>query len=84
MLLHINDLPECLQFTKPRMYADDTILSAAAESTIEVQSRINQDLFNAGNWLVANKLSINVAKLNICFSAQILDCPISEKQSQFS
>ena len=63
------------------MYADDTLLSAATESTIEVQSRINQDLFNAGNWLVANKLSVNVAKTEyICFSAQILDCPISKKK----
>ena len=77
-LLYINDLPECLQFTKPHMYA-------AAESTIEVQSRINQDLFNVGNWLVANKLSINVAKTgHMFFSARRLDCPISEKQSQFS
>ena len=66
-LLYINDLPECLQFTKPHMYADDTILSAAAESTVEVQSRLNQDLFNAGNWLVANKLSINVAKTEHMF-----------------
>ena len=66
-LLYINDLPECLQFTKPHMYADDTILNAAAESTIEVESRINQDLFNAGNWLVATKLSINVAKTEHMF-----------------
>ena len=66
-LLYINDLPECLQFTKPHMYADDTKLSAAAEWTIEVQSRINQDLFNAGNWLVANKLSRNVAKTEHMF-----------------
>jgi len=49
------------------MYADDTILNAAAESTIEVESRINQDLFNAGNWLVATKLSINVAKTEHMF-----------------
>ena len=84
-LLYLNDLPERLQFTKPHTYADDTILSAAVESTIEVQSRINQDLFNVGNWLVANKLSINVAKTgHMFFSAHMLDCPISEKQSQFS
>ena len=43
------------------MYADDTILSAASISTIELQTKINKDLTNIRNWLLANKLSLNVA-----------------------
>ena len=43
-LIYINDLPGCLQYTKPHMYADDTILSAASMSTTELQAKINLDL----------------------------------------
>ena len=50
-LLYINDLPECLLYTKSHMYADDTILSAAATSTTELQTKINKDLTNIRNWL---------------------------------
>jgi len=49
------------------MYADDAILSATSESTIEVQSRIKQDLLNARIWLVANKLSVNVVQTEYVF-----------------
>ena len=62
-----NDLPECLQLTKPHMYADDTLLSTAAESTVEVLSWINQDLVNTRNWLLANKLIFNVTKTEHMF-----------------
>ena len=44
------------------MYADDTILSAASTSTTELQAKINHDLTNIKNWLLANKLSLNVTK----------------------
>ena len=47
-LLYINDLPQCLSKTKPRLFADDT--------------NVNADLENLRKWLIANKLSLNVAK----------------------
>ena len=53
-LLHINDLPECLNTTKPRLFADDTNLTASGDSMTDVE--------NLRNWLMANKLSLNVAK----------------------
>jgi hypothetical protein len=31
-ILYINDLPNCLSYTQPRMYADDTNLSFASDS----------------------------------------------------
>ena len=61
-LLYINDLPTCLLHTKPHMYADDTILSAASTSTSELENKLNNDLFSVRKWLLANKLSLNVAK----------------------
>ena len=51
----------------PHMYADDPILSTASISTTELQAKINKDLTNIKNWLLANKLSLNVAKTEYMF-----------------
>ena len=61
-IIYINDLPFSLSNSKPRMYADDTILSASAVSSTELFSKMNTDLINIRNWLLANKLSLNVTK----------------------
>ena len=61
-LLYINDLPQCLNKTKPRLFADDTNLTAASQSKTELESAVNSDLENLRKWLIANKLSLNVAK----------------------
>ena len=61
-LLYINDLPECLNITKPRLFADDTNLTASGDSMTDVENAVNSDLENLKNWLIANKLSLNVAK----------------------
>ena len=61
-LLYINDLPRCLNKTKPRMFADDTNLTASGDSVPIVQAALNSDLENLRKWLIANKLSLNVAK----------------------
>ena len=61
-LLYINDLPQCLSKTEPRLFADDTNLTAAGESINDVEAAINSDLENLRKWLIANKLSLNVAK----------------------
>ena len=56
------DLPRCLNKTKPRMFADDTNLTALGDSVPIVQAAANSDLENLRKWLIANKLSLNVAK----------------------
>ena len=61
-LLYINDLPKCLNTTKPRLFADDTNLTASGDSMTDVENAVNSDLENLRNWLMANKLSLNVAK----------------------
>ena len=60
--LYINDLPNCLKHTTPRMFADDTSLTATGETLSEVEKRANEDLRNVRNWLSANKLNLNIAK----------------------
>ena len=61
-LLYINDLPECLNNTRPQLFADDTNLTASGNSMTDVEVAVNSDLENLRNWLMANKLSLNVAK----------------------
>ena len=61
-LLYINDLPQCLNKTKPRLFADDTNLTASGDSITDLETAVNSDLENLRKWLIANKLSLNVAK----------------------
>ena len=61
-LVYINDLPNCLNCTIPRMFADDTSVSYAAKSMDELQNIINSELENLHKWLNTNKLSLNIAK----------------------
>ena len=61
-LLYINDLPRCLNQAIPRLFADDTNLTVAGESVELVERAMNRDLENVKTWLLANKLSLNVAK----------------------
>ena len=61
-LLYINDLPQCLYKTKPRLFADDTNLTAFGDSITDLEAAVNSDLENIRKWLIANKLSLNVAK----------------------
>ena len=61
-LLYINDLPQCLSKTKPRLFADDTNLTASGNSITRLEAAVNSDLENLKKWLIANKLNLNVAK----------------------
>ena len=63
-LLYINDLPECLKNTRPRLLADDTNLTASSHSIADIEIAVNSDLENLRNLIMANKLSLNdVAKI---------------------
>ena len=62
-LLYINDLPNCLKYTKANMFADDTNLTTASLNKEELRRRLNFDLELMHNWLLANKVKI---KQNIC------------------
>ena len=61
-LLYINDLPQCLSETKPRLFADDTNLTASGDSIPHLETAVNSDLENLRKWLIANRLTLNVAK----------------------
>ena len=61
-LMYINVLPECLSQATSRLFADDTNLTVAGETIREVELAMNNDLARLKEWLLANKLSLNVAK----------------------
>ena len=64
-LLYINDLPRCQSKIKPRMFPHDTNLTASGQCVKEVKTAVNSGLENLRKWLMANKLGLNVAKLNL-------------------
>ena len=61
-LIYINDLPNCLTYSRPRMYADDTHLTFESNNIDSINNYLNQDLSSISEWLVANKLTLNLSK----------------------
>ncbi|CAB3998482.1 Hypothetical predicted protein [Paramuricea clavata] len=61
-IMYINDLPSCLERTTPRMFADDTNLTAVGRTISEAEERASVDMRNVQKWLCANKLSLNIVK----------------------
>ena len=61
-LLYINDLPNCLEHSYPRMFADDTHLTFSTANIHDIDRGLNQDLENVGEWLAANRLTLNTSK----------------------
>ena len=55
-------MPQCLSKTKPRLFADDTNLTASGDSIPRLETAVNSDLENLRKWLIANRLTLNVAK----------------------
>ena len=62
LLVYINDQPNCLRLTSPRMFADDTNITFAASALIDLEKGLNTELRSLNQWLISNKLSLNVAK----------------------
>ena len=45
-LIYINDLPNCLQHSTARMFADDTNITVSGKSIKEAEVAVNADLNN--------------------------------------
>ena len=50
-LLYINDLPNCLEHSQARMYADDTNLTFASNNIDDINYHLNHDLANVNKCL---------------------------------
>ncbi|CAB4003657.1 Hypothetical predicted protein [Paramuricea clavata] len=70
--LYVNDLPHCLRHSSAEMYADDTNLTACSHDINNLQAILNSDLNNIHQWIVANKLTLNVGKTEYMIIGTIL------------
>ena len=61
-LLYINDLPNCLKSSVPALFADDSNLSVHGTTAGEIGEKLEFDPNNVHNWLLPNKLTLNVKK----------------------
>ena len=69
-LIYINDLPCLLCFSKARMFADATNITITAACFGDSENTVNNELESVDQWLIANKLSLNIVK-----TEYLLVCP---------
>ena len=61
-LVYINDLPAVIEHSEISMYADDTVLYCFSKVSHQLESKLNEDLYNVALWLKVNKLTLNLSK----------------------
>ena len=61
-IIYINDFPNASQLFQFIMYTDDTTLSCCVDTvhSYDKDKVINMELSKVNNWLVSNKLSLNI------------------------
>ena len=64
-LVYINDLSKTTIFSSVQHFADDTNILCVSSSLKDINKKINYDLSNLVQWLRANKISLNVSKIEI-------------------
>ena len=64
-LLYINDLRFCLQNSNVSHFADDTCITHANNDIKSLEISLNSDIDNVTNWLISNRLSLNVKKTKL-------------------
>jgi len=62
-VIFINDLPECIKFAVPFIFADDTKSLIAVRSTTDTD-KLQEDINNTTNWSHSTSLLFNVAKFS--------------------
>ena len=63
-LMYINDLPNAADILKLYLFADDTSLSYSSKSIEDLEYSLNSNLTKINEWLLCNKLSLNISKSN--------------------
>ena len=61
-LVYINDLHNCIKYSRTYHFADDTNILCSDKSLYTLANKVNRDLKNLCQWLKANRLSLNVKK----------------------
>ena len=55
-------MPNCLSHSVTRMYTDDTLLTYSNGNIHSIQSSLSEDFRNINRWLIANELTLTMAK----------------------
>ena len=63
-LLYINDIANCSSLLNFYLFADDTTIFFSHRDIGVLERTINEELKHVSDWLIANKLSLNVGKSN--------------------
>ena len=63
-LIYINDISNSSQILGFHLFADDTSLFYSHDNIDTIEDTVNNELLNITNWLIANKLTLNVDKSN--------------------
>ena len=66
-LIYINDMSQYFSNLKIYQYADDTVLSVSAETQVETNAIINDNLRTLEHWCNINRLTINTKKTKIMY-----------------
>ena len=61
-LLYINDLPNVISNSTPRLFADDSFLSHASDCVSDINLAMNSDLKKIEHWCSVNHLLLNASK----------------------
>ena len=65
LLIYINDLPNCLKFATPCLYADDTQIFTSSFDISVLTNNVNTDLKNLSDWLTVDKLQFHPLKTKL-------------------
>ena len=77
-LIYVNDFPQCITKGKTITFADDTNLFFTEKCYNSVFKKANQELKLVDNWLLSNKLSVNINKTSsIVFHTPNTPLPVS-------
>ena len=78
-LIYINDLNYAIRYCSVHHFADDTNLLDYKNLVKRMNKQVNQDLKNVTNWLQANKICLNVSKIEVVLfksSRKLTDVPL--------
>ena len=65
-LIYVNDICNAIDEPKPRIFADDTNLFIFDKNITSLSNKCNEALLRIYDWMLANKLSLNIEKT--CYS----------------
>ena len=76
-LIYINDLVRCSNIIQFLLYADDTTVYLQGNNLLNLKHTMNVELTKIYNWVICNKLTLNLNKTNYMITSPLLTLPIT-------